>query len=72
MTKEELKNLSALRQELMIAYIDFKEGRISIKDIREKNRIARNIIDTCKVQIAYEYVKNGSNRIKYIEESYDD
>lgn len=72
MNKTDMKNLSVLRQELLFAFTQFKEGNLSIKQLNEVNKLAKNVIDSCRVQLAYEYTKKNNNRITYIEEDNDD
>lgn len=63
----DVKNITLFRQVLIQSFVEFKNGEISLKEMREINRTARNVIDTCKAEIAYQYVRKISNRIDFME-----
>ena len=60
--------MSQLRNELIHAFIAFKKGEISIKQAREINKFAKNIINTAKIQIAYQLINSSNVKIPYLEE----
>jgi hypothetical protein len=63
-----MKNITELRNDLIIIYEKLRSGEIGISEAKEMANVAGKVISSTKVQIEYNKMTgNNSSKIKFLE-----
>ncbi len=62
-----IKNVSDLRDDLINIYEELKEGKIGLRDAKERNNTAGKIMSSAKLELEYNVYTKSSARIPFLE-----
>jgi len=62
-----MKNITALRKELSIVFMDLKSGDIEPKTAKQMNNAAGKIINTVKAQMEYATLRQEQPNIPFLK-----
>jgi hypothetical protein len=67
MKSEKIEKVQDLRDDLIAMYQDIKNGKIGLREAKERNNTAGKILNSAKLELEYNAYTKSKARIQFLE-----